>query len=150
MALMGKLSNLSDEVAKKAKIAADTSKNNQKIKDNQKLIEKLLYQMGAMFYDKYQDDINVDTDLQAYIQEVKALLASNTVLAEENTNMNSRCVCANCNFANDLDAKFCKGCGNQMATQMKETVTTNTQCGSCNEIITADDVFCGGCGTKVN
>lgn len=141
------------DVAKKAKTATESMRMNNQIKANEKMADKLLYQVGKLFFNEHCDG-EVGETYQELFQEILRLQSENKSLAEQIEALNTEKVCPNCGRANTVDVNFCVNCGTnlknvEVVKEQEAVVQPQNCCPQCGAPYENDALFCMECGTKL-
>lgn len=136
-------------VSQKAKSATESVKLNNQIKSNERMMEKLTYQVGVQcvkshLYDEgseYEELFGEILRLQKENQQIQQMLQA---LATGN-------ICQQCGFSNNQGAKFCISCGSplQQAPAASNAPVSGKKCPSCGFANAEDSMFCVECGTNL-
>lgn len=59
-------------------------------------------------------------------------------------------ICPSCQTPNEMDAKFCGGCGAKVEKAVEMESDSSEACVSCSELVSPDANYCHCCGTKVS
>lgn len=139
-----------DKVKGNLQSTTDGLKLNLQIKENEKEIEKFLYQVGVACYNSQKG--NYDTEYEEFFKEIRRLQEENRGIQLKLQGMNAPKTCVQCGRENNKDAKFCVSCGTPLGMQNKVVAPVSTEgkvCGNCNHTNKENCVFCVNCGTKL-
>ena len=79
------------------------------IKNNDKMVDKLLYQVGLKYYEAHGQEEG--TEYQELFAEINRLKSENAAYQQELDNLAATNKCPQCGFGNNAGAKFCISCG---------------------------------------
>lgn len=132
-------------VQQKAKTATESVRIGNLIKNNERMIEKITYQVGVQCVKNHKND--ADSEYAELFQEIARLQAENQEYQRELQSLTAVNVCPQCGFSNNPAAKFCISCGAPVgAAAVPEG---GKKCPGCGAVNTADAVFCVECGTRL-
>lgn len=140
----------SQDVAKKAKTATETMKLNNQIKANERMVKKLIYQVGLLCFENLGKESSEYEDL---FQEINRLKKENIRIQDQIMNLTAEKTCPQCGFENDPDVNFCVRCGAglrniNLAAQTSPITKSGKVCQNCGSVNEQEAVFCVECGTK--
>lgn len=151
MALLDKmkdtLTTAGQEVSQKAKNTAESIRINNLIKSNDKMIEKLTYQVGNKCVEQHVNETGTEYD--EFFQEIIRLRKENEAYQEELKKLEETNTCGQCGFNNNASAKFCINCGAKLADQPEQKEKPGKVCGKCGFVNESDAFFCTECGTNL-
>lgn len=136
-------------VSQKAKSATESVKISNQLKNNDRMIEKLTYQVGAQCVREHLKDEG--SEYETLFAEILRLQKENQELQQALQALSSGNTCPNCGFNNNQGAKFCISCGtplNQAQPAPSEPVN-GKRCPSCGFVNAEDSMFCVECGTNL-
>lgn len=131
-------------VQQKAKTATESVRIGNLIKNNDRMIEKLTYQVGAQCVKNHLND--VDSEYAELFQEIMRLRIENQGYEAELQSLTAVSTCPQCGFGNNPSAKFCISCGAPLGQSVPAAGKKCTNCGAVN---TDDAAFCTECGSKL-
>lgn len=131
-------------VSQKAKTATESVRINNLIKTNEKMIDKLTHQVGVQCVRRYLDDTN--TEYEELFLEIRRLMQENQTYAAQLQALTATKKCSQCGFNNNINAKFCIGCGAPLTV----APASGKICPQCGTVNTEDSAFCIECGTPLN
>ena len=101
-------------VSQKAKSATESVRLSNMIKSNDRMIDKLTYQVGVQCVNNHINELN--TEYNALFSEILRLRAENQQLQVELQQATAVNSCPHCGFNNNANAKFCVSCGAPLFT----------------------------------
>ena len=125
------LTTAGQEVSQKAKNATENVRLGNLIKNNDKMVDKLLYQVGLKYYEAHGQEEG--TEYQELFAEINRLKSENAAYQQELDNLAATNKCPQCGFGNNAGAKFCISCGAPL-----------------NQTPVAPALFCTECGNRLN
>lgn len=136
-------------VSQKAKSATESVKLNNQIKSNERMLEKLTYQVGVQCVKNHLQD--AESEYGELFREILRLQKENQQLQQMVQALTAGNVCQQCGFSNNPDAKFCISCGSplQKAAPVSNGPVNGKKCPSCGFVNAADSAFCVECGTNI-
>ena len=136
-------------VSQKAKSATESVKLNNQIKSNERMLEKLTYQVGVQCVKNHLQD--AESEYGELFREILRLQKENQQLQQMVQALTAGNVCQQCGFSNHPDAKFCISCGSplQKAAPVSNGPVNGKKCPSCGFVNAADSAFCVECGTNI-
>lgn len=140
------LTTAGQEVSQKAKNATENVRLSGLIKNNDKMIEKLLYQVGLKYYELHGQE--EETEYQELFTEIRRLKAENAGYQQELDNLAAVKKCPQCGFGNNAGAKFCISCGAPLNMAPRQE-TMGKCCSKCGAMNDAEALFCVECGSKL-
>lgn len=141
------LTTAGQEVSQKAKNTAENIRINNLIKSNDKMIEKLTYQVGNKCVEQHVNEIGTEYD--EFFQEILRLRKENEAYQEELKKLEEINACGQCGFHNNASAKFCINCGAKLADQLQQEEEPEKVCGKCGFVNDTDAFFCTECGNDL-
>ncbi len=135
------------EVSVKAKNATESARLNNQIKNNERMIQKLTYQVGVQVVDK--DLGNPDTEYEELFSEIRRLQSENQAAKDKLSQVNEVKVCPQCGTTNRQTAKFCINCGAPLTAQEAAAPAGGKKCPACGFVNEDDAAFCVSCGAKL-
>lgn len=139
--------------------ASDTYKMNSQIRENEKHIQDLLYQIGIQCFNTYGNRPGTEYDL--LFQEIHRLQDENKRLQDAIAQMNAGVICQQCGTENPQGSTFCQNCGaplnvvniNRQADPGVQQDGRNAQqqiiCPNCGAVNAPGMKFCTYCGTRL-
>ena len=114
------LTTAGQEVSQKAKNATENVRLGNLIKNNDKMVDKLLYQVGLKYYEAHGQEEG--TEYQELFAEINRLKSENAGYQQELDNLAATNKCSQCGFGNNASAKFCISCGAPLNQDRKSVV----------------------------
>ena len=146
-----KISQTSQDVVKKTKNFADSTKYSGMIVDEEKVITALYSELGKACYQLHKDD--PEEALSELIGEINACFDRIDQYNEQIAMINGAQKCPRCGAMVPDGGMFCNSCGAKMPPKVvKETVLPGaevTRCANCGAEIPATQKFCVYCGSEV-
>lgn len=144
------LTTAGQEVSQKAKNATENVRLGNLIKNNDKMVEKLVYQVGLKYYAAHGQEEG--TEYQELFAEINRLKAENAAYQQELDNLAATNKCPQCGFGNNAGAKFCISCGAPLTQAPAAPVQTAAGkcCDKCGALNDAEALFCTECGNRLN
>lgn len=136
-------------VSQKAKSATESVKLNNQMKSNERMMEKLTYQVGVQCVKNHLHD--KDSEYGELFGEILRLQIENQQLQQMLQALATGNVCHQCGFSNNQGAKFCISCGSplQQAPPAPNAPVSGKKCPSCGFVNAEDYMFCIECGTNL-
>lgn len=144
------LTTAGQEVSQKAKNATENVRLGNLIKNNDKMVDKLLYQVGLKYYEAHGQEEK--TEYQELFAEINRLKSENAAYQQELDNLAATNKCPQCGFGNNAGAKFCISCGaplNQTPVAPAQSAPGKC-CDKCGALNDAEALFCTECGNRLN
>ncbi len=144
------LTTAGQEVSQKAKNATENVRLGNLIKNNDKMVDKLLYQVGLKYYEAHGQEEG--TEYQELFAEINRLKSENAAYQQELDNLAATNKCPQCGFGNNAGAKFCISCGaplNQTPVAPAQSAPGKC-CDKCGALNDAEALFCTECGNRLN
>lgn len=144
------LTTAGQEVSQKAKNATENVRLGNLIKNNDKMVDKLLYQVGLKYYEAHGQEEG--TEYQELFAEINRLKSENAGYQQELDNLAATNKCPQCGFGNNAGAKFCISCGaplNQTPVAPAQSAPGKC-CDKCGALNDAEALFCTECGNRLN
>ena len=136
-------------ISTKIKDGLESERISAKIRDDEKMIEKLTYQVGVQCVKRHAEETG--TEYEELFAEIRRLRAQIKKEKEELRLATEVKPCPQCGYGNKISSKFCVKCGSSLAvketsdvSELKEKYCTN--CGFKND---GDALFCINCGNKL-
>ena len=149
MALLGKMKDsitiAGQEVAQKTKNATEGVRIGNLIKANERMMEKLTYQVGLQCVRNHMQD--ADSEYETLFAEIRRLRSENQAYQEELRRATAVKVCPQCGVGNKMTSKFCISCGAPLPVQEPAMQAGGKQCPKCGTPNDEDASFCIECGT---
>ncbi|NQD65608.1 zinc ribbon domain-containing protein [Bacillus haikouensis] len=116
---------------------------------------KILLEVGQKVYKKIRNQELHDQELIELTSKLTeldhALYGGSRKISELKSHPDQNVtICTSCETPNELDAKFCGGCGAKVEKAIEPVAGAGYACASCSEPLTADAHYCHCCGTKVS
>lgn len=148
--MMDSFSTASQDVAKKAKNATESVKLNNQMRANERMIKKLIYQVGLLCFENQGKE---SMEYDELFQEIHRLKNENSQLQDEILDMSAEKICPQCGFGNDTGVNFCVRCGTnlrniEVTTGVSAETTDGKICANCGSVNETEALFCIECGTK--
>lgn len=144
MALLDKMKDsisvAGQEVSQRARTATESSRINGQIKANERMIEKLTYQVGVQCVDAHI--LEPDSEYRELFAEILRLREENKEYQDEFNRLTAVSNCPQCGYGNNISAKFCINCG----APLSAVTTEGKKCVSCGYVNDKDAIFCVECG----
>lgn len=136
-------------VSQKAKSATESVKLNNQMKSNERMMEKLTYQVGVQCVKNHLHD--ADSEYGELFGEILRLQKENQQLQQMLQALATGNICHQCGFSNNQGAKFCISCGSplQQAPPAPNAPVSGKKCPSCGFVNAEDYMFCIECGTNL-
>lgn len=144
------LTTAGQEVSQKAKNATENVRLGNLIKNNDKMVDKLLYQVGLKYYEAHGQEEG--TEYQELFAEINRLKSENAAYQQELDNLAATNKCPQCGFGNNASAKFCISCGaplNQTPVAPAQSAPGKC-CDKCGALNDVEALFCTECGNRLN
>lgn len=136
-------------ISTKIKDGLESERISAKIRDDEKMIEKLIYQVGVQCVKRHAEEMG--TEYEELFAEIRRLRAQIEKEKEELRLATEVKPCPQCGYGNKISSKFCVKCGSSLtvkenleASNIQEKYCTN--CGFKND---GDALFCINCGNKL-
>ena len=136
-------------ISTKIKDGLESERISAKIRDDEKMIEKLIYQVGVQCVKRHAEETG--TEYEELFAEIRRLRAQIEKEKEELRLATEVKPCPQCGYGNKISSKFCVKCGASLTVKenlddsnIKEKYCTN--CGFKND---GDALFCSNCGNKL-
>lgn len=129
-------------VSQKAKSATESVRIGNMIKSNDRMIEKLTYQVGLQCVERHVEEL--DSEYSELFGEIRRLREENQRHRAELQQLTAANVCPKCGFNNNAAAKFCISCGAPMTAP-----AGGKKCGKCGFMNAEDAAFCVECGSPI-
>lgn len=148
--MMDSFSTAGQDVAKRAKTATESVKLNNQIKANERMIKKLIYQVGLLCYENQGKE---SLKYEELFQEINRLKVENSQMEYELAEITAEKICPQCGFGNDMDVNFCVRCGTNLrdVSQDAEVVSAASggkKCRNCGTFNEKEALFCVECGAR--
>lgn len=149
MALFDKMKDsisvASQGVSQKAKNATESMKISNQMKANERMIEKLIHQVGVQCVKNHVNEVN--TEYAELFSEILRLRDENAGLQMTLQTLAVGNTCPQCGFGNNQSAKFCISCGHPLNVA-QPAAPAGKRCTACGAWIAEDAVFCTECGQR--
>lgn len=149
MALFDKMKDsisvASQGVSQKAKNATESMKISNQMKANERMIEKLVHQVGVQCVKNHVNEVN--TEYAELFSEILRLRDENAGLQMTLQTLAVGNTCPQCGFGNNQSAKFCISCGHPLNVA-QPAAPAGKRCTACGAWIAEDAVFCTECGQR--
>lgn len=133
-------------VSQKAKSATESVRLGNMIKSNDRMIDKLTYQVGVQCVNNHINEPN--TEYNALFSEILRLRAENQRLQVELQQATAVNSCPHCGFNNNANAKFCVSCGAPLFV-VPTPAAVGRCCPKCGTTNASDSAFCVECGSPL-
>lgn len=146
--LASQISRVGNTAVQKTQVATEVAKLNGQISTEEKRIQSLYADLGAMYFKKCGE--NPDPNFLEICQEIEQAQEKITFFRNQILEARSQVLCPSCGAPIDKYATFCGYCGHRMVPMNEENNTESSviYC-SCGEILSPEQKFCGKCGKKV-
>lgn len=134
-------------VSQKAKSATESVRLSNMIKSNDRMIDKLTYQVGLQCVNNHINEPN--TEYSALFSEILRLRTENQRLQAELKQATAVNSCPHCGFNNNANAKFCVSCGAPLFVVPAPAADARC-CPKCGTANVNDAAFCVECGTPLS
>lgn len=143
-----KISQTSQDVVKKTKNFADSTKLSNMISEEERIIQDLYRRIGEQYFQLHQDDA----------EEALASLVGEIVQAKERIGQYNQQIaqingiqkCPSCGADVPDNALFCNSCGARMPAKPAPAAPADgIVCSNCGSQVPAGQKFCSQCGTPV-
>lgn len=135
------------EVAQKTKNATENVRVGNQMKSNERMIEKLTYQVGLQCVKNHLQE--TDSEYGELFAEILRLQRENQNLQEELQRATAVNTCTQCGMGNKMTAKFCVACGAPLTAKEAVPAPGAKRCPNCGQGNDSDASFCVGCGTPL-
>lgn len=142
------LTETSQDLTQKAKDTTEIFRLNNVNKSKEKEIEKVMYQIGSMYYANYMEEcVTKFPELAKQVQDLQAEIAANKEMIEK---LSLEKVCPNCGKKVNTGSKFCIYCGSPITVPVQTTEEVSGEvCKACGKPLEEGAAFCTYCGTAV-
>lgn len=142
------LTETSQDLTQKAKDTTEIFRLNNVNKSKEKDIEKIMYQIGSMYYANYMEECAEKfPELTKQVQGLQAEIAANKEMIEK---LSIEEVCPNCGKKVNTGSKFCIYCGSPIVSVAQNIVEPDGKiCKACGKPLEEGAAFCTYCGTAV-
>lgn len=135
------------EVAQKTKNATESVRIGNLIKTNERMIEKITYQVGLQCVRNHIQEAG--SEYENLFAEIRRLRLENQGYQEELRIATAVKVCPQCGAGNKTTSKFCISCGAPLPVQETAGQEGGKQCPKCGTMNDGDASFCVECGTPL-
>jgi ribosomal protein L40E len=116
---------------------------------------KILLETGQKVYMKIRNRELQDPELMELTSKLteldQAIFEGSKKIAELSSRPDQEgAICPSCQTPNEMDAKFCGGCGAKVEKAAEAESDSGEVCASCSERVSPDANYCHCCGTKVS
>jgi NADH pyrophosphatase NudC (nudix superfamily) len=116
---------------------------------------KILLETGQKVYMKIRNRELQDPELMELTSKLteldQAIFEGSKKIAELSSRPDQEgTICPSCQTPNEMDAKFCGGCGAKVEKAAEVESGAGEACVSCSERVSPDANYCHCCGTKVS
>ncbi len=146
-----KLSQTGQDVMKKTRNFADSTKYSGQIAEEEKNIGNLFFQIGQQYYSQHRE--NPEASLSDLVGQVNAAYARIEQYQEQIALLNGGRRCPRCGAMVPENGMFCTACGSRLQPQeqppaesLAEQSAPEQVCGSCGARLEAGMAFCTNCG----
>ncbi len=143
--LKDSISTAGQDISQKAKNASENMRISNQIRSNEKMIDKLTHQVGMRCVENHLYD--ADSEYGDLFSEIIRLHEENAKCQEELDRLTASKICPQCGRPNNVEAKFCMGCGAPLADAAMPA--DGKYCPSCGAWNTQDAAFCMECGASL-
>lgn len=142
------LSVKSQGVAQKVTNATESVKLNNQIKNNQKMIEKIMYHVGEKCFEI--NGMQEGTPYDEMFLEIRRLQEENVCIKKQIDALLMDNICSKCGFQNSGQSKFCINCGAVLdGNKMVQNSEKGKSCVCCGTVNLEQAEFCVECGSKL-
>lgn len=99
---------------KKTSESVNTLKLKYAIKDIENNMDSVYKELGKMLYNEYENGAEFEGEYKEKCEKIKGFLSEIDVLRAKIAEISNKQICPNCGKSNEIDAKFCSGCGEEM------------------------------------
>ncbi len=125
--------------------AGDSFKMNSQIRENEKQIQNLIYQIGVQCFNNHGNETGTEYD--RLFSQIHSLQSENKRLQDSLSQLNAGVVCQKCGTENPQGSAFCSNCGAPLnVVNVDEQPEICPGCGAKNEPGTK---FCTNCGAPL-
>ena len=145
-----KLSQTGQDVMKKTRNFADSTKLTGMIADEERIIQSLYPQIGKAYYELHKND--PEYALSELVAAVNGAFARIEQLNDQIAAINGNQKCPNCGALVPENGMFCNTCGAKMPPKVvaaPPVAAATICCSNCGSQIPAGQRFCIYCGTEV-
>ena len=105
---------LTKEAVDKTKKVIDKTKYNYTISSIESRCKDYLAELGKKLYEEYQNGAEFEGDILENCQKIDELKKEIDEIKGKIADINAGAICQNCGEIIDIDASFCKKCGNKI------------------------------------
>ena len=143
-----KLTQTSQDVMKKTKNFADTTKISAMISDEERGIQELYRKLGKSYYELHRE--TPEEDLSALVGEIAEKEDKIRQCREQIAQINGVKKCPECGAEVAENAVFCNSCGAKLPLKpVEEPEVYYVVCSSCGENVPEGQKFCIHCGSAM-
>lgn len=117
----------------------------EKIQENQDLLEEIFYQLGQDFYEKQQ--FCPPEEFEEIFERITQMKKETQQMSIDRKLLMGLIECPECHWDNQEDSIFCGNCGQRL--QKDPRPEGSFLCTRCKGVILAGYGYCGYCGTPV-
>lgn len=128
-----------ESISLKAKTTTESMRLNNLIKSNEKMMDKLTYQIGCQYVEKHLEE--KDAEFAEFLQEIVRLRMENIQYMQQLELLQTSKICPKCGFENANGSKFCINCGAHLDDVVSQTQAGVKFCGSCGAQNAPDALF---------
>ena len=143
-----KISKISQDAVKGTKDFADITTLNNKIAEEQKLLNSFYMQIGKKYYELYSDSAEADNNFYPICVSITECMTKITDFRAEIQEIKGIKKCLACGAEVASSTTFCGICGKD--TREMPGSAEQFRCPSCGKELMSDAAFCTDCGQKIN
>ncbi len=106
--------NVTKAAIKKTSESVNTLKLKYAIKDIENNMDSVYKELGKMLYNEYENGAEFEGEYKEKCEKIEGFLSEIDVLRAKIAEISNKQICPNCGKSNEIDAKFCSGCGEEM------------------------------------
>ena len=99
---------------KKTSESVNTIKVKYAIKDIENNMNNVYKDLGKMLYNEYEEGAEFEGEYKEKCEKIEGFLSEIDVLRAKIAEISNKQICPNCGKSNEMSAKFCSECGEQM------------------------------------
>lgn len=146
--MVGKMTNFSQDVAKKGKNISDTARLSSELRNLENERNSCFMQLGQTFYVQYSDMMDAQSrEIKNRIDQIALKMEQ---IHRQIQQLKSVMNCPNCQREISVNSSFCNFCGTRIEHQMMQPMTTGKQCPKCGAPVEDDQMFCINCGYRLD
>lgn len=106
--------NVTKAAIKKTSESVNTLKLKYAIKDIENNMDSVYKELGKMLYNEYENGAEFEGEYKEKCEKIEGFLSEIDVLRAKIAEISNKQICPNCGKSNEIDAKFCSSCGEEM------------------------------------